>query len=95
MGCGCKGKAKVQSPPKSAAERVAAAKANGDVVMFDVYNTAGEFQASYSNPVTARGEARRISGTVAPPRLGGSAPLTLPGTPPAENPIPDAAVATG
>lgn len=95
MGCDCGKKASVQAPPRSASDRVAAAQAADRVVMYDVYDADGAFVASYSNPVTARGQARRNGGTVAPPRVGGSAPLTLPGTPPAENPIPDAAVATG
>lgn len=96
MGCGCnKRKGAVMRPPANAADRVAQARNDDRVVMHDVYNTAGEFIASYSNPVTARAEARRVDGSVGPTRTSGTAPLTLPGAPPAENPTPDVIAATG
>lgn len=84
MGCGCnKRKGQVMAPSSNPAARVAAARESGAIQMHDAYDANGSLIASYSNPVTARAEARRSGGTVAPPRSASTpAPLTLPGTAP-------------
>lgn len=75
MGCGCnKRKNTVQAAP-TATQRVQAAKTNGDQQMVDVFNSDGGLVASYSNPVTARSEARRLNGK-AVPRSSASAPAS-------------------
>lgn len=63
MGCGCgKAKAAVRIPSATGAP-VAVAPAP---VLMDVHAADGSLVASYSNPVTARAEARRVGGTVVP-----------------------------
>lgn len=67
MGCGCGKKSTVVAPPAASANgRVAAAVKSGSVIMHDVYSGEGALVASFSNPVTARAEARRVGGTVVP-----------------------------
>jgi hypothetical protein len=70
MGCGCsKKKASVVLPsgsPVLSAEDAARVMASGAAVKYDVYTEGGALVASYTNPVTARSEARRIGGTSVP-----------------------------
>lgn len=76
MGCGCGKKNSVVRPPSAA--QVAASQADGhaaavsaamtSVMKFDVRDAEGALVASFTNPVTARAEARRVNGNVLPRR---------------------------
>lgn len=59
MGCGCNKTKTLQQPPTDTST-------TSKTAMFDVYDAGGTLIASYSNPVTARAEARRSLGTVVP-----------------------------
>lgn len=59
MGCGCGGN-KVSRPAGTSG----VIAGNVPAPMFDVQDAAGAIVASYSNPVTARSEARRVGGVV-------------------------------
>ena len=69
MGCGCNKKRNVVAATSS--ERGTATLAptvarKSASTMYDVFNGEGALVASYSNPVTARAEARRSGGNVVP-----------------------------
>lgn len=68
MGCGCN-KNKTASLPASrllSADAAAQAVARSGSVTYDVFSPEGALLASFSNPVTARAEARRTGGTAVP-----------------------------
>lgn len=69
MGCGCS-KNKTASLPASrvitADTATHAVARSTNVVEYDVFDGKGSLIASYSNPVTARAEARRTGGTTVP-----------------------------
>lgn len=64
MACGC-GK-KTATPTVVPAQSVSSALASSTPQMFDVHGADGSLVASFTNPVTARAESRRIGGTVVP-----------------------------
>jgi hypothetical protein len=65
MPCGCNKSRSVVSPPT---ERTASLQTQQQTspVMYDVYDGDGALVASFSNPVSARSEARRTSGNMVP-----------------------------
>ncbi len=69
MSCGCNKTKTVQAPPTpGATAAVAAARAAQSVLVYDVFDGTGALVASFSNPVMARAEARRVTGGTTVPR---------------------------
>ena len=65
MGCGCN-KSRTVAPPPSAQTMAALQPQQTSPVMYDVFDGEGSLVASYTNPVTARAEARRSGGNMVP-----------------------------
>ena len=75
MGCGCNKRRQTAAASSGSPAR----QASVITVTHEVLNEAGEVTASFTNPVTARAEARRIGGTVRSttnPSVGQSAEIT-------------------
>lgn len=67
MGCGCnKKKGVAVLPPSGDAVNPTVAARSGTPVMYEVFDGSGSLVASFSNPATARREARRVVGNVVP-----------------------------
>lgn len=66
MACGCNKKTVTTVPAGAALSASAAPAPEPARMMYDVYRENGSLVASYSNPVTARSESRRVGGNVVP-----------------------------